>query len=168
MIVDKVTTKLQAWSAKLLSYVGRIQLVRSVIMSIQSFWSQIFYLPKKVLKLLNVAYCKFIWAGDWKGVKKRLVSWEIMCLPKICGGWNFRDMNYWNKASLLKILWAIEGKKDRLWVQWLHAYFSNNMICLIVLCLSLLLVLLGKCWRLVISFIVVGVGMLCSVIRMCL
>lgn len=33
---------------------------------------------------------------------------------------NIRDMVIWNRAALIKLLWAIELKKDQLWVRWIH------------------------------------------------
>lgn len=37
-----------------------------------------------------------------------------------------RNFSYRNKAAIRKQLWAIALKKERLWVQWLHAYYIKN------------------------------------------
>lgn len=44
-LVERETVRLKSWSAKLLSYAGRFQLVRSELMVIQAFWAQVFCLP---------------------------------------------------------------------------------------------------------------------------
>ena len=49
-LVDKIIGRVKFWSSRLLSYAGRIQLVRSVIGGMKNFWDQIFCLPKKLIK----------------------------------------------------------------------------------------------------------------------
>ena len=45
-LVDKIKARINNWSTKLLSYAGRIQLIQSVLYSIQHFWCRHFILPK--------------------------------------------------------------------------------------------------------------------------
>ncbi|XP_070026644.1 uncharacterized protein LOC142182305 [Nicotiana tabacum] len=35
-------------------------------------------------------------------------------------------MKIWNKAVLLKYLWALAMKKDTLWIKWAHNYYIKN------------------------------------------
>ncbi|XP_056689712.1 uncharacterized protein [Spinacia oleracea] len=49
------------------------------------------------------------------GSRKAAVSWEQLCLPKSCGGWNLKDLTVWNKDAVLKNCWALAFKQDRLW-----------------------------------------------------
>ncbi|KAH0737277.1 hypothetical protein KY290_035982 [Solanum tuberosum] len=46
-LLETVVSWINHWTSKLLSYVGRIQLIKSMLFSIQTFWAQIFVLPKK-------------------------------------------------------------------------------------------------------------------------
>ncbi|KAH0685373.1 hypothetical protein KY290_016648 [Solanum tuberosum] len=46
-----------SWTAKKLSYAGRVQLLRSVLFGIQAYWAQLFSLPTKVIKTIE-AYCR--------------------------------------------------------------------------------------------------------------
>ena len=129
-LVSNVTAQIRTWHAQLLSYAGPIELVRAVIGGIQNFWSQIFCLPKKVLNLVDSACRKFIWTGRLEESKKSPVAWETMCLPKECGGLNLKNLAVWVKAAILKLLWNLENKKDRLWVRWMHSYYikSHNLL----------------------------------------
>lgn len=36
------------------------------------------------------------------------------------------DIETWNKATILKMLWNLANKKDKLWVIWVHAYFIKG------------------------------------------
>lgn len=42
---DKILKRIQSWSNKTLSYGGKLQLIQSILFSIQIYWSAIFILP---------------------------------------------------------------------------------------------------------------------------
>ena len=52
-LIEKITTRIICWSSKLLSYAGRVQLIRSVLFSMQNYWCRNFLLPKGVLNKVN-------------------------------------------------------------------------------------------------------------------
>lgn len=35
-------------------------------------------------------------------------------------------MRIWNKAEILKHLWALTMKKNALWIKWTHSYYIKN------------------------------------------
>ena len=47
-LVDKITARIRSWSSKLLSYARRLQLIQSILFSLQNFWCRNFLLPKGV------------------------------------------------------------------------------------------------------------------------
>lgn len=49
-LLDRMLGRINTWKVKFLSYARRLQLVRSVLTSIQPFWAQIFLLQNKLLK----------------------------------------------------------------------------------------------------------------------
>jgi hypothetical protein len=51
-LVAKFTARIDSWCSKHLSFAGRLQLISSILFSIQVFWSSIFILPKGVITLL--------------------------------------------------------------------------------------------------------------------
>jgi hypothetical protein len=44
-LVDRLTTKVRHWTCRTLSYAGRVQLINSVLFSIQVYWASLFLLP---------------------------------------------------------------------------------------------------------------------------
>jgi len=46
-LVEKITTRINTWTTRHLSYAGRLQLINSVIFSLHTYWSSMFILPKK-------------------------------------------------------------------------------------------------------------------------
>lgn len=125
-IIERITERVTCWSAKLLSYAGRSQLIKSVIFGIQTYWSQVFILPKKVLKAIEQICRTFLWTGSVNLSRKALVAWDSVCRPFSAGGLNIIDMALWNKAALSKQLWNLAKKKDCLWIHWVHSYYIKQ------------------------------------------
>ncbi|XP_056688098.1 uncharacterized protein [Spinacia oleracea] len=125
-LIDKVISRDKTWTARNLSYAGRLQLVQSILLSLQAYWCQIFILPKKVIKEIQ-NYCRiFLWTGHTDPSRKSLVVWHRLCLPRSAGGWNLKEMSLWNKAVVSKLLWALTHKMDKLWCRWVHAYYIKG------------------------------------------
>nr|XP_009779767.1 PREDICTED: uncharacterized protein LOC104228912 [Nicotiana sylvestris] len=93
-IVEKITQKINCWIAKLLSYAGRLQLIKSVLFEVQSYWAQIFLLPKKILKMIEAICRSFLWSGTTTITNKALVAWDRVCWPQAASGLNVINMYY--------------------------------------------------------------------------
>ena len=63
-IKRRIVARVQSWTATALSYGGRIQLVISVLRSVQAYWSSIFILPKKVLREIDEVLRRFLRSGS--------------------------------------------------------------------------------------------------------
>ncbi|XP_048498145.1 uncharacterized protein LOC125496667 [Beta vulgaris subsp. vulgaris] len=124
-LIAKVVARIQLWTAKKLSYAGRSQLISSVLQGIQLYWSQIFLLPKKVLREIQSILRSFLWSGT-SDSRKALVAWDDLCYKKTSGGLNFKESITWNTAAIGKFFWALAQKQDRLWIKWLHAYYIKR------------------------------------------
>ncbi|XP_019266752.1 PREDICTED: uncharacterized protein LOC109244163 [Nicotiana attenuata] len=104
----------------------RIQLIKSVLFSIQVYWSQVFVLPKKLIQLIERVYKTFLWTGGVEVSRKALLLWDSLCKPKATGSLNLLAIGEWNKAVICKLLWNLCKKKDRLWVQLIHVYYQKQ------------------------------------------
>lgn len=127
-LIDKILGRIKSWTIKFLSYAGRAQVIKSVLFSIQVFWAQVFVLPKKVVKIIEATCRSFLWTGGVELSKKALLAWDRVCMPESAGGLNILDINTWNKAAIVKLLWNICRKKDKLWVKWIHCYYGRNRV----------------------------------------
>lgn len=63
VLKDKMLQRVQCWSNKSLSYRGRCQLISSVLLSIQVYWSSIFIIPRKMMKEIEAILNAFLWNG---------------------------------------------------------------------------------------------------------
>ncbi|XP_019241615.1 PREDICTED: uncharacterized protein LOC109221601 [Nicotiana attenuata] len=124
-LVKKIVAKISLWTAKKLSYVGRVQLVHTVLFGIQSYWSQLLNFPTKVLKMIE-SYCRsYIWSGVNVITKKALVAWTE-CVRLNQRGLSLINLQLWNKAALAKFCWDVAHKQDRLWIKWIHAFYIKD------------------------------------------
>lgn len=44
-LIQTILQRVNCWASKLLSYAGRLQLIQSLLFSVQIYWSQVFVLP---------------------------------------------------------------------------------------------------------------------------
>ncbi|CAH9071538.1 unnamed protein product [Cuscuta epithymum] len=120
-LIDTVTDYINAWNTKTLSYAGKLELIRSVMQGVQSFWLGIFPVPRTIIDRI-VALCRiFLWGG-----KYAKVAWEDVCLPKEEGGLGIKNARVWNDALLSRTLWNIHKKQDTLWVRWVHGVYLHG------------------------------------------
>lgn len=101
-------------------------MIKSVFNGIKSYWSQLFLLPRKLLKEVKGVCRSFLWANTSAKSKSAPIDWETVCLSIKCGGFNLRQLASWNKSAICNQLWAIDMKTDRLWIRWGHVYYLMN------------------------------------------
>lgn len=112
--------------ARSLSYAGRLQLIKAVLYGIQSYWSQVFLMPNKVIKLIEATCRSFLWSEEAVITRKALVGREKLSLPKTVGGLNLINLHIWNQAAICKLLWALSQNKEKLWIAWIHHYYIKT------------------------------------------
>ncbi|CAH9085418.1 unnamed protein product [Cuscuta europaea] len=120
-LLDTISDFLNAWNTKTISYAGKLELIRSVIQGVQSFWLQVFPIPQTILDRI-VSICRiFLWGGKFSKV-----AWEDICLPKEEGGLGIHNAKVWNHALLSRTLWDVHMKKDTLWVKWVNGVYLQG------------------------------------------
>ncbi|GJS59063.1 RNA-directed DNA polymerase, eukaryota, reverse transcriptase zinc-binding domain protein [Tanacetum coccineum] len=119
-LVEKVKAKVNCWKNRMLTYVGRLQLISSVLSSIHVYWASVFMLPKMIINDINRLLKGFLWCQGDLTKGKAKVAWENVCLPKHQGGLGLKNLNIWNEVLMSKHLWNLASCKDSLWVQWVN------------------------------------------------
>ncbi|KAE8679033.1 RNA-binding family protein isoform 2 [Hibiscus syriacus] len=99
--LDKHQTRLHHWSSKMLSYAGRLELIRTLC-------------------------SRFFWKGSDKAASGARVSWNKICSLKSEGGIGIKDMKTWNKACMFTLIKQILAGEGSLWVAWLHKYVIKD------------------------------------------
>ncbi|KAF3779341.1 putative ribonuclease H protein [Nymphaea thermarum] len=99
-LLTKVEKRLAAWKARLLSYAGRLCLIRYVLMSLPYYWMMGFRLPKVVIRKIQQACIKFLWNDEEGARYMHLVKWDRMCMPVEEGGVGIHRLEEVNRAML--------------------------------------------------------------------
>ncbi|CAA7017583.1 unnamed protein product [Microthlaspi erraticum] len=86
VLIQQVKEKFTSWSARSLSFAGRLLLIKTVIAGISTFWCSSFILPKACIKKINSLCSIFLWKGTIEGHHTTRVSWATVTLPKDEGG----------------------------------------------------------------------------------
>lgn len=63
-LLEKVTARIGFWTSLLLSFVGRVQLLRTILFAMQAYWTRNFILPQSVHSKLQTLFTRFLWKGD--------------------------------------------------------------------------------------------------------
>ncbi|KAL9270425.1 hypothetical protein AKJ16_DCAP13076 [Drosera capensis] len=50
VLIEKITKRITSWFPRLLSYAGRVQLIKSVLMTVHLYWGQISLIPAGVME----------------------------------------------------------------------------------------------------------------------
>ena len=89
-LLNKFQSRLVGWYAKLLSIMGRVVLIQSVLSSIPVHLLSVLNLPKGIIARLNAIMASFFWFGQQWVNKRHWRSWKNISMPKGEGGLGIR------------------------------------------------------------------------------
>ncbi|KAL0294832.1 UNVERIFIED_CONTAM: hypothetical protein Sangu_3209800 [Sesamum angustifolium] len=116
-LIDKVDARLAGWNNQNLSYAGRLQLIKSVLSTLNTYWASAFILPKGILKSLEKKMRRFLWHGSsGSGIAK--VAWVQVCKPKEEGGLGISSLIATNQAYAETTLEDTNNMMATQWVDW--------------------------------------------------
>lgn len=118
VLMQQIKSRLSSWSAKSLSFAGRLLLIKTVITGIMTFWCSTFILPQACVKRINSLCGVFLWKGDIEEHHSARVSWDLVTKPKREGGLGIKNFKVWNKACCLKLIWLLFFQAGSVWVAW--------------------------------------------------
>ncbi|GAV66931.1 LOW QUALITY PROTEIN: zf-RVT domain-containing protein, partial [Cephalotus follicularis] len=122
VLIYKLMRRTSSWVSNVLSFGGRLQLLASVLFSIQVFWCTAFILPVSITKECNRILRNFLWHGVGNSKKSGKVAWSKVCRPKDEGGLGIKDCRAWNKAAIMKF-----GSQTTSW-SWRNILLSRNFL----------------------------------------
>lgn len=83
-------------------------------------------MPKKIMQTVEIMCKRFLWDGEVQAKGKARITWDTLCWPRVAGGLDITDTHVWNKAAKLKQLWNLNKKKGKLWIVWVHTFYSKG------------------------------------------
>ncbi|GJT12741.1 RNA-directed DNA polymerase, eukaryota, reverse transcriptase zinc-binding domain protein [Tanacetum coccineum] len=76
VLIENVKKRIDHWRNKYLSFAGRLQLIDSILSSLNVFWASIFILPQGMCEDIDKILKNFLWRNDEKKGCKYSVAWK--------------------------------------------------------------------------------------------
>ncbi|KAG5606071.1 hypothetical protein H5410_027563 [Solanum commersonii] len=124
-LVDKVVKKISGWHSRILSFGGRVTLVKHVLQSIPIHTMAAISPPKTTIKYLKNITADFFWGMDKEKKKYHWASWETLSYPCDEGGIGVRLLSDICTSFQYK-QWWIFRTKNSLWGQFLKAKYCQR------------------------------------------
>ncbi|KAL2230755.1 UNVERIFIED_CONTAM: hypothetical protein Sindi_1669900 [Sesamum indicum] len=116
----KIDKRIAGWEGTTISYAGRVQIIKSVLIALSLDWASTFILPKKVINEIEKRLRAFLWKGTTNSGYAK-VAWKDICRPKEEGGLGFKNISTLNRALMTKKLCdVIRCDRTSIWVEWLY------------------------------------------------
>jgi len=112
-LVDKIQMKLSAWKGRLLTIMGRVQLINAVISSMLTYSFHVYQWPPILLQDVAQYMRNFLWSGNWDQRKICTVAWSQVYKPRAEGGLSVKDPSSVNKASLIFLTWKLLSSNEQ-------------------------------------------------------
>ncbi|KAJ6989648.1 hypothetical protein NC653_018206 [Populus alba x Populus x berolinensis] len=98
----------------------RLQLIKSVLFSIQVYWSSMFIFPCATIRKIESILAAFLWKGTSLSPTRSKVAWNAICFPLHEGGLGIKKLKTWNQAATIKHIWHLLTDKKSIWTTWVH------------------------------------------------
>ena len=119
-LLVKIIAKIKLCTSRFLSFVGRLQLISSVLYSIQTYWASMFIIPKVTCYKIKLMFNGFLWSGKDVNARRPKVGWKSLYRTKEEGGLGLRHIKDWNDAAIMKHIWNLFYREDSIWVAWVR------------------------------------------------
>ncbi|KAL2224544.1 UNVERIFIED_CONTAM: hypothetical protein Sindi_3022100 [Sesamum indicum] len=119
-LLQKIDKRIAGWEGTTISYAGRVQIIKSVLISLSLYWASAFIIPKKVINEIEKRLRAFLWKGTTNSGYAK-VAWKDIFRPKEEGGLGFKDISTLNRALMTKKQCdVIRCDRTSIWVEWLY------------------------------------------------
>jgi len=86
VLINKIQRKLVGWKNKILSYAGRLNLIKHTLLSILVYSALVFKIPSSIAKRIDRLCREFLWNGEQGRKKFALVAWKTIFRDRKEGG----------------------------------------------------------------------------------
>ena len=127
-MIERISLRLDGWQKTYLFFGGRITLIQSCLTHIPSYFLSLFKILASVAAKIERLQRDFLWSRVGEGKRDHLVSWDVVCNPKVKGGLGlgFGKISLRNLALLGKWLWRYPTEGSTLWHQVILSIYGTH------------------------------------------
>lgn len=128
-VIEKVKARLAGWKRRMLSFAGRLVLIKSVLSCLPVYYLSLFRMPEGVAKDFERIQAAFLWGGSELRRKVHLVKWEEVTKSIANGGLGIRKVRVANSCLLLKWWWRFACESKALWRKVICSKYNIDECC---------------------------------------
>jgi hypothetical protein len=117
LVIYKIGNRLHGWKKNFLTYPGRDLLVKTVLLTMPTYFLTVFKMPKWGFSCIDIFRRNFLWKGkDYENIRRGhyLVNWETCLRPKKLRGLGIKDLERFSRALMLRWLSHVWDQQDKL------------------------------------------------------
>ncbi|GJT17711.1 hypothetical protein Tco_0876417 [Tanacetum coccineum] len=115
-VINRFQKRLSNWKAKILSFGGRLTLVKYVVGSLGVYYFSNFKAPKKIIKNLESNRKEVLFFGGNSDENKiSWIAWDKIISPRHKGGLGIGSLLASNQSMLSKWWWRFRTEENTLW-----------------------------------------------------
>ncbi|WKA01909.1 hypothetical protein VitviT2T_020160 [Vitis vinifera] len=125
-VIERISRRLNGWQKAYLSFRERITLIQSCLTHMSCYFISLFKISTLVAAKIERLQRDFLWSGIGEGKRDHLVSWDVVCNPKVKRGLGFGKISIRNLALLGKWLWKYPREGSTLWHQVILSIYGSH------------------------------------------
>ncbi|GKB18467.1 putative RNA-directed DNA polymerase, eukaryota, reverse transcriptase zinc-binding domain protein [Tanacetum coccineum] len=125
-IINKFSSRLSLWKARLLSVRGRLTLIKSVLGSLPLYFMSLYMVPISVCKKLESMRNHFFIGADMGEKKMMWVRWKKCLASKNMGGLGIGSIFALNFGLLFKWIWRFLCNSSDVWIKVIKEMYDSH------------------------------------------
>ena len=126
-IIDNIIKRIAWWKGRLLSYAGRLTLLKACLASIPIYLMSIIKFPRWAIDMINSHMARFLWNNSEDKHKYHLTNWQLVAQKKELGGLGIPDLRNLNLSLLSSWIFRYSLHSHSIWTKIIdHKYRTDN------------------------------------------
>ncbi|XP_071700079.1 uncharacterized protein [Rutidosis leptorrhynchoides] len=126
LLEDRFIKKLSGWKVSLLSFGGRLTLLKSVLGSLGVYYFSLFKCPEGIIDKLEALRAGVFWGSYDNSKKMHWVNWEQTLASYDKGGLEVGSLWAFNYGLMFKWIWRYKNDPNSLWAELIRAVYGPN------------------------------------------
>ena len=114
-VIDKIIRRIARWKGRLLSYAGRLTLLKACLASSPIYLMSSIKIPKLVIDMINSHMGRFLWNNNEDKHKYHLVHWQLVAQKKELGGLGIPGLRNLNLSLLCSWIFRYGLHTNAIW-----------------------------------------------------
>jgi hypothetical protein len=131
-IIDKIIKRISGWKGRLLSYVGRLTLLKACLASIPIYSLSVIKFSRWAIDMINSQMGHFLWNDSVDHHRYHLANWQLVSQKMDVGGLGIPGMRSLNLALLGSWIFRYQLNNNAIWknmVDFKYKTKDPNVFC---------------------------------------